>query len=199
MLKYAADIKTLIYLVIATALLFIQWNIGFYLPLYIVSLYFSIVVAVIAHNHNHVAIWKSSFLNHLSDNWITLLYGFPAFAWKPTHNINHHKLNNRVGDYTITYRISEQNNIFTLLTYPSISSYFQQNPIMSYLRNLYRTRRKAFFLALLQYFTLGLFIIITLLMDWRKSLLFVIKDHNGEQRDLLWNNNKQQGLPPIHE
>lgn len=174
MLKYNADIKTLIYLIITSCLFFVQWSIGFHPLLYVLSLYFAITVAVIAHNHNHVPIWKSSFLNQVTNNWITLLYGFPAFAWKPTHNINHHKLNNREGDYTITYRYSERNNLLTLLTYPSISSYFQQSPVMNYLKSLYKNDRKDFYFAILQYITLGLFIIITLIMDWRKSLLYVI-------------------------
>ena len=174
MLKHLADLKTIFYLLLTTALFFVQWHIGFYWPVYIVSLYFAITVAVIAHNHNHVPMWKSSFLNNFFDNWITLLYGFPAFAWTPTHNKNHHKFNNKEGDYTITYRISERNNLFTLLTYPSISSYFQQSPVMGHLRDLYATKRNKFYLAILQYVTLGLFIGITLWLDWRKSLLYVV-------------------------
>ncbi|HEX9513909.1 MAG TPA: fatty acid desaturase [Puia sp.] len=174
MLKYPADLKTILYLLLTTAIFFVQWNIGFYWPVYIVSLYLAITVAVIAHNHNHVPMWKSSFLNNFSDNWITLLYGFPAFAWTPTHNKNHHKFNNKEGDYTITYRISERNNLFTLLTYPSISSYFQQSPVMGHLRHLYANKRNKFYLAILQYVTLGLFIGITLWLDWRKSLLYVV-------------------------
>lgn len=174
MLKHFADVKTLIYLLLATALFIVQWNVGFHWYLFILSLYMAITVAVIAHNHNHVPIWKSSFLNHVMDNWITIFYGFPAFAWTPTHNKNHHKFNNRDGDYTITYRFSESNNIFTLLSYPSISSYFQQSPVMNHLRGLYKNKRRKFILALLQYATLGLFIVITLILDWRKSLLYVV-------------------------
>ena len=174
MLKHVADLKTLLYLALTTSLFFIQWNTGFYWPVYILALYFAIAVAVIAHNHNHVPMWKSSLLNHVMDNWITLLYGFPAFAWTPTHNKNHHKFNNREGDYTITYRFSERNNLLTLLTYPSISSYFQQSPVMGHLRHLYANKRNKFYLALLQYITLGLFIGITLWLDWRKSLLYVV-------------------------
>jgi beta-carotene hydroxylase len=118
--------------------------------------------------------WKSSFLNHFTDNWITLFYGFPAFAWTPTHNKNHHKFNNGKGDYTITYRYSERNNIFTLLSYPSISSYFQQSPVMNHLKHLYRNKRNKFYLALLQYLTLGTLIAVSLIIDWRKSLLYVV-------------------------
>jgi beta-carotene hydroxylase len=174
MLKYKADIKTLTYLSISSLLLVVQWKIGFHWILYILCLYFAVSVAVIAHNHNHVPIWKSSLLNHLTDYWITLFYGFPAFAWTPTHNKNHHKFNNREGDYTITYRFSEANNIFTLLSYPSISSYFQQSPILNYLRYLWRNKRQRFFISIFQYVALGSFIVITLIMDWRKSLIFVI-------------------------
>jgi beta-carotene hydroxylase len=177
MLKYNSDIKTLIYLTIATGLFFVQWNIGFYTPLYIVSLFFSIAVAVIAHNVNHVSMWKSPFLNQVTSNWITLLYGFPAFAWKPTHNINHHRLNNREDDYTITYRISEKNNVFTLVSYPSISSYFQQIAIKKYLADLYKNDRKEFWLAITQSVLLVVFIGVTLFLDWKKSLLFLIIPH----------------------
>ena len=115
MLKYKADIKTLAFLSMTTAMLFIQWNFGFHPLLYIFSLYLAVTVAVIAHNHNHVPMWKSKILNDITDYWITLFYGFPIFAWTPTHNKNHHKFNNREGDFTITYRVSEKNNIFTVI------------------------------------------------------------------------------------
>lgn len=174
MLKFKADIKTLIYLSLTTAMLFIQWNFGFHPVTYIISLYLAVTVAVIAHNHNHVPMWKSKILNDITDYWITLFYGFPAFAWTPTHNKNHHKFNNREGDYTITYRVSEKNNIFTLLSYPSISSYFQQNPIVVYLKFLWKNNRQKFFVSIMQYVALGLFIIIALLIDWKKAILYVI-------------------------
>ncbi|HXB91182.1 MAG TPA: fatty acid desaturase, partial [Puia sp.] len=174
MLKHIADLKTLLYLFLVTAVLFVQWNTGFYWPLYVFSLYLAIAVAVIAHNHNHVPMWKSAFLNHVTDNWITLFYGFPAFAWTPTHNKNHHKFNNREGDFTITYRFSEANNIFTLLSYPSISSYFQQSPVMNHLRHLRKNKKDKFVLAIIQYVVLGLFLIVSLWLNWRKSLLYIV-------------------------
>jgi fatty acid desaturase len=174
MLKYNADIKTILYLLASAFLLFIQWQTGFHWILFFISLYFAVSVAVIAHNHNHVPIWKSRGLNHITDYWITLFYGFPIFAWSPTHNRNHHKFNNKEGDFTITYRYSEANNIFTLLSYPSVSSYFQQSPIVNYLKYLWANKRQSFFLAVFQYIVLGLFTGICLYLDWRKTLLFVI-------------------------
>ncbi len=163
---------------VTTALLVVQWNLAGVQPiLYLWSLFMAVSVAIIAHNHNHVPIWRTRFLNILTDYWLTLFYGFPAFGWIPTHNKNHHHLNNKAGDYTITYRVSEKNNIFTLLSYPSISSYFQQAPIAAYLKTLWRCDRRKFYLAASQYVVLGLYYAIALLLSWKKALLFILIPH----------------------
>lgn len=177
MLNYKADIKTLVFLTATTLLLFVQWTVGFHPALFILSLYLAITVAVIAHNHNHVQIWKSQRLNTITDYWITLFYGFPVFAWIPTHNRNHHKFNNKAGDFTITYRLSEGNNVATLLSYPPVSSYFQQNPILSYLLDMRSRNRSKFYLALGQYAALAVFIAAALWLDWQKALLYIVIPH----------------------
>ena len=113
-----------------SALLIVQWKLSaMHAILYVSFLFMAVSVAIIAHNHNHVPVWRTRFLNIATDYWLTLFYGFPAFGWIPTHNKNHHHLNNKKGDYTITWRVSEKNNIVTLLSYPSVSSYFQ--PLVS--------------------------------------------------------------------
>ncbi len=175
MLRYNADIRTLAYMAVTTALLVVQWSLPAMNPfLFALGMYMAVTVAVIAHNHNHLPIWRSKTLNTLTDYWLTLFYGFPAFAWIPTHNKNHHALNNRAGDYTITYRVSEKNNLFTLLIYPTISSYFQQRPIRDYLKGLWRTNRREFYLAVFQYVALFAFVGGALLIDWEKALLYII-------------------------
>jgi len=178
LLTYRADRRTLLYMAVATTLLFVQWNLEALQPLlYLWSLFMAVSVAIIAHNHNHVPLWRSRLLNILTDYWLTLFYGFPAFGWIPTHNKNHHALNNKQGDYTLTYRISEKNNLFTLLSYPSISSYFQQKPIGEYLKKLWRSDRRRFYLAASQYLVLVLFYIVVLLWNWKKALLFIAIPH----------------------
>ena len=175
MLRYKADIKTLIYMFLTSALLVLQWTeIGVHPVTYIIYCFLSVSVAVITHNHNHVRIWKSDFLNTLQDWWLTVFYGFPVFAWIPTHNKNHHKMNNRPGDYTITYRFSEKNNLVTLLTYPTISGFYQQKAIRDYLKQQFSTNKKRFLLSISQYVILVLWIAAALLIDWRKALYFVI-------------------------
>ena len=114
MLRHRADIRSVVFMVVTTLLLVAQWLWTSFQPaLFVGAMFMAVSVAVMAHNHNHGSMWKSKELNLFTDYWITLFYGFPAFAWIPTHNQNHHKFNNRDGDYTITYRVSETNNLFT--------------------------------------------------------------------------------------
>jgi len=178
-LTYKADRRTLAFMFVTTALLIVQWNLRAFQPvLYVWSLFMAVSVAIVAHNHNHVPMWKSRLLNILTDYWLTLFYGFPAFAWIPTHNKNHHFLNNKKGDFTLTYRFSDKNNILTLLSYPSISSYFQQKPIKEYLKTIWRSNRLKFYLAASQYLLLALYYSVAIfVLNWKKAVLFIVIPH----------------------
>ena len=64
-------------------------------------------------------------MNALFANWISLFYGFPTFAWIPTHNLNHHKYVNTEGDATITWRFTNRHNVLVAATYFFVSAYYQ--------------------------------------------------------------------------
>jgi fatty acid desaturase len=131
-------------------------------------------VSVIAHNHNHLNIWTVDVLNCLTDYWLTMFYGFPVFGWIPTHNQNHHKMNNRPGDYTATWRYTEANHIFMLLAYPSVSGYHQQKPIREYLINAWKSNKPRFYYCTSQIVVLVAFIAVGLLLDWYKTLIYIV-------------------------
>ncbi len=174
MLRFKADRKSLIFMFITTALLVVQWNYtGFNIFLFGLTLFMGVTVAVMTHNHNHLPMWKNKQLNILTDLWLTVFYGFPVFAWIPTHNKNHHRLNNREGDYTITYRVSEKNNLLTLISYPTISSYYQQKAIAIYLKEQWAKDKEKFILSILQYVFLGAWLAFFFIMDWKKALLYI--------------------------
>jgi len=175
MLKNNADIKSLIYIIITTVLFIIQWEwIGVNSFIYTWYLFMSVAVSVMTHNHNHLPMWQSKSLNTLADWWLTVFYGFPIFAWIPTHNKNHHRYNNREGDDSITYRVSEKNNFLTLVSYPTISGYYQQKAIFGYLKDLKENNKEKYWLCFSQYVILFLWIAAAFLIDWQKALLFVI-------------------------
>jgi fatty acid desaturase len=175
MLKNNADIKSLIYIIITTALFIIQWVwIGMNPFIYTWFLFMSVAVSVMTHNHNHLPMWQSKTLNTITDWWLTVFYGFPVFAWIPTHNKNHHRFNNREGDDSITYRVSERNNFLTLISYPTISGYYQQKAIFGYLKDLKANNRSKYWLSISQYAVLFSWIAVAFLIDWQKAFLFVI-------------------------
>jgi beta-carotene hydroxylase len=174
-LKEKADVKSLIYIFITTALFIAQWMwLGINPFIYTWFLFMSVTVAVMTHNHNHLPMWRSKMMNLLTDWWMTVFYGFPIFAWIPTHNKNHHRFNNRKGDDSITYRVSEKNNFLTLVSYPTISGYYQQKAIIAYLKDLKANDREKFWICISQYVVLVLWLAAALLIDWEKALLFVI-------------------------
>ncbi len=178
MLNYRADIRTLAFMTVTTLLLPLNWMQERLNPwLFIFACFMAVTVSVIAHNHNHVRTFRSPALNVLMDWWITAFYGFPVFAWVPTHNMNHHRYTNREGDYTITYRMSEANNLLTLVTYPSISGSYQQIAIRNYLKSLWKNNRKRFWLSLSQVVVLLGVYGAAFALDWKKALLYVVIPH----------------------
>lgn len=180
MLKYNADIQSIVNMVITTSMLFFLWQNGqnlswpAFILLYGAQLLLAVIVSVMSHNHQHLPMWKSKFMNYVTDIWLSMFYGFPIFAWIPTHNRNHHVHINTDEDYTRTYRVSEKNNFLTLVSYPSISGYFQQKPVYNYFIGLWSTDRTKFMAALSQILFIGAFIGVALFLDWRKALMYVV-------------------------
>lgn len=180
MLKNKSDIRSVAYMIVTTALFAFLWlkgstlSIWLFAVAYAIFLFLSIAVSVMAHNHNHLPMWKNKWLNIFTDNWLTVFYGFPVFAWIPTHNANHHKYVNKEPDYTKTWRYTEKNNLLTFLTYPSISSYFQQPVVFSFWKESYQRNKSKFLFYTLQFVILVTWIGAFLWLDWRKALLYVV-------------------------
>jgi len=142
MLRYPADLRTLLWLLVfAPGLVALQYLHPEWLPyLSWLSFYFAISAAVVAHNHQHSPTFKSKGMNEFFANWISLFYGYPTFGWIPTHNLNHHKYVNKPGDATITWRISNSHNYLVAASYFFVSAYYQSVPTAEFLKN---TRAKS--------------------------------------------------------
>jgi beta-carotene hydroxylase len=175
MLKYKADIRTLIYFVITTALFAYQWHFGFNWLVFIIYLHFAVAVSVITHNHNHINIWTNKTLNILTDWWLTVFYGLPIFVWIPTHNRNHHRYNNKEGDVTRTYRHTEDNDLTSLIMYPTISGKNQMKEgIIPYMKELKSKNPQQFQENCMQLGVLLLWMVVFFVWNWKKALLYVL-------------------------
>ena len=175
MLRYKADLLSVFYMVVTTGILVWHWLLPeFNVFLFIGAMLMAAPCFAMAHNHNHNNMWKSHLMNRLTDYWLTLFYGFPVYAWIPTHNLNHHRFSNKDGDYTITWRFSERNNLFTLLTYPIISAIYQQTPTSQFLKHAWKHDKPRFFFYISEYAIWIAFIGGALLLDWKKALYCII-------------------------
>jgi fatty acid desaturase len=160
---------------ITTGLFVAQWWAHeFHWGLFLGSCYTSLLVFVMVHNHNHVPMWKNATLNRIQDYWLTAFYGYPVFAWIPTHNRNHHARNNREGDDSITYRHTEANNLFSVLSYPLVSGGAQQQVNVRFIKALWKSDRPKALYYLSQLGFLVVFVAVALFINWKKALYAVV-------------------------
>jgi fatty acid desaturase len=143
-------------------------------PLLTLLCLLAIVDAVISHNHNHAAIFRNRWANLLVGCVISLFYGFPSFCWIPTHNQNHHVLNNRPGDYSITTRPLRRVGLLGALLYPTVTSLTQARLISPFLSHCWRHNRFLFWRAMVEYAVFSSIMIALFIIDWRKALLFAV-------------------------
>ena len=133
--RHAADYRTLLWMfVLARGLVPAIYIWPAIMPyVWWLSMYFAVSAGVIAHNHNHSPTFKNKRANNAFGNWVSLFYGYPTFAWIPTHNLNHHKFVNTAGDATITWRYTNKHVGWVAMSYFFVSSYFQSDPIKAYM------------------------------------------------------------------
>ncbi|HET9953867.1 MAG TPA: fatty acid desaturase [Polyangiaceae bacterium] len=133
--RHSADYRTILWmLVFAPAVMAAQFvNPELIGKLTILSLYFGVSAAVIAHNHNHSPTFTSKRANSWFGKVLSIFYGYPTFAWIPTHNLNHHKLVNKPGDATITWRFTNRHNVLVAATYFFVSAWFQRIPTSQFI------------------------------------------------------------------
>jgi len=127
-LRFRADRRTLLWAfvffpVVAFAPYVAPGTTGWLLP---ASLYLGFCAGVLAHNQNHCPTFEGRTMNALYAAWLSVFYGFPTFAWIPSHNFNHHKFVNRAGDATITWRYSKRNTWLVASTQFLVSAYWQK-------------------------------------------------------------------------
>lgn len=155
-LRRPSDYRTLLWAALMPAVALAQYLrpewIAYLFP---VGCYLALSAGVIAHNHNHCTTFKSRRLNRWFSLWLSLFYGYPTFAWIPTHNMNHHKYVNRPGDATITWRYRNTHDLFTAVTYFFVSSYWQSEPIKTFIRKAREGNRRLYREILFQYAVWG--------------------------------------------
>ena len=140
------------------------------------SCYLALSAGVIAHNHNHTPTFRDRRFNGVFGNWLSIFYGYPTFAWVPTHNLNHHKFVNKEGDATITWRHTNKHNALVAATYFFVSSWYQSEPIRDYIQKAKEKNPELYRTIVGQYVFFGtthlaLFALAIALHGWRVGFL----------------------------
>ncbi len=134
LLRYRSDRRTLIWAAAMPLVALLPYaHPSWAAWLWPLGCYLGLSAGVIAHNHNHSPTFRNRSYNGMFGNWLSIFYGYPTFAWVPTHNLNHHKLVNKAGDATITWRHTNRHNWLVAFTYFFVSSWFQSEPIKDYI------------------------------------------------------------------
>jgi fatty acid desaturase len=150
--RFASDYRSILWVVLAAGLVAIEYRTPSLAPyLFWVNAYLALACGVMAHNHNHCPTFASKRANDVFASALSIFYGYPTFAWIPTHNLNHHKFVNRAGDATITWRYTNKHNAWVAFTYFFVSSYFQSDPIKTFIRKAREKNPKLYRRILRQY------------------------------------------------
>ena len=121
---------------------------GWMLP---VSMYLAYSAGVLAHNHNHRRVFENKRANAFYQAALSFFYGYPTFAWIPTHNENHHRYVNRPEDATATTRHTSKNTPWKAFTFFFASAAWQAPLMSAYLRRIRRHSKTAHLWLLAQY------------------------------------------------
>ena len=175
MLRYRADRRTVAYLALTATVTALNWRAGAVHPLlYSLQLFLFYTCAVVSHNHNHLAVWRSRGAN-LATSWlISLFYGYPSIGWVPTHNQIHHKLNNGEGDSSRCPKVFKGNHLLALVIYPTLTSLLQTRDVNAFMAGLWRRNRSAFWSAASEFVFFFGVMTTALVVDWRRALLFLV-------------------------
>ncbi|HTQ08337.1 MAG TPA: fatty acid desaturase [Polyangiaceae bacterium] len=99
------------------------------------ALYASYCSGVLAHNHNHSPTFVARGANEAYGAWLSIFYGFPLFAWIPTHNQNHHRYLNGAGDATQTTLCGTVDTPWVAFKYPFFSARAQLPLVVDFVKD----------------------------------------------------------------
>jgi fatty acid desaturase len=174
-LRNRADLRTLAYMAVASALPVLQWNAASFQPLlFAAALVMAAAIGVMHHNHQHVPLWRSPALNALTDAWFTLFQGHPGFIFRPAHLDNHHVYRNGAQDYTRTWRWHDGNSLAGFIAHPVQFAVLIAPVLARHLALLWRRERARCWLAAGHYALLAAVTGAALAADWAKAVLFVL-------------------------
>jgi fatty acid desaturase len=182
MLRYRADLKTMLFVAIYFALVAVQWiyaphALSVAIPLVVLTCWFSFFGAVATHNTVHSPVFTSRGMNRVFQIVLTMTYGNPVSSFVPGHNLSHHKHTQSRRDVMRTSKTRHRWNLLNGLFFILHVAGAILNSDRRYFRAMFKrnppwARQMAIEWLLLHgtYLTL-------LVIDWKKFLFYVFLPH----------------------
>src|SRR5262245_26059570 len=182
MLRYRADIKTLVFVALYFGLVAGQWvfapkALWLAAPLLVLTCWFSFFGAVATHNTVHCPVFTERWMNRAFQVALTLTYGHPVSAYVPGHNLSHHKYTQSRRDVMRTAKTRRcchlPNGLF-FLSRVGKDIFFAD---MRYFRAMYRRNPPWFRQMILEATIFVGSMAALVVLDWQKFLLYVLVPH----------------------
>ncbi|WP_437747825.1 fatty acid desaturase [Sorangium sp. So ce1504] len=182
MLRYRADIKTLLFVATYFVLVAVQWvyaprALWLAIPLLATTCVFSFLGAVATHNAVHCPVFRRRWLNRAFQVALTLTYGHPVSAYVPGHNLSHHKYTQSRRDVMRTTKVRYRWNLLNGLFFMSRVVRDILPADMRYFKAMYRRNPPWFRQMLLESAVFLGAMGALLALDWQKFLLYVLIPH----------------------
>lgn len=182
MLRFKADIRTLVFVTAYFVLVAIQWiyhphTLWIAIPLLMATCSFSFLGAVATHNALHCPPFRKRWMNRIFQVVLTLTYGHPVSAYVPGHNLSHHKYTQSRKDVMRTTKTRFRWNLLNLLFFmPKVGPDIMAADFRYF--GAMRKRNRPWFKQFVLESTIFVAAMVTLLLlDWKKFLLYVLIPH----------------------
>ena len=130
-LRYTADLRTLIFLVVFNVLLAVQWlNVARGSLLLILTYTLAVVALVVKHNHMHSPTFHGPAWNSAFQLWLSVLTAHPCSGIITSHNILHHGKNNTDADFVRCSLVGYRSNLLNFLAFffASVAAMYRNKP-----------------------------------------------------------------------
>ncbi len=178
MLRYKADIRTLLFVATFFVLVAVQWvwrprDLYIAIPLVILTCFFSFFGAVITHNTIHAPMFESRWINRVMQVILTLTYGHPVSSFVPGHNLSHHKHTQTRRDVMRTSKVRFRWNLLNGLFFMFVMAPAIMRADSMYMKTMYKAKPAWFRQMLIEFAALYGAMGILLFLDWQAFLLYV--------------------------
>ena len=181
-LRYAEDVRTLLFIGTYFLLLILAWT-STNQPWYI-WLIFSVLLclwsffcATIVHNTIHSPIFRKKSWNKVFQMVLSLTYGHPVSAYVPGHNFSHHRFTQTPLDSIRTQKARFRWNFLNQLLFFYLMVPAILRSERKFIRRMRAERPKWYRQYIIESIILNTFRISLLILDWRAFICFVLIPH----------------------